>query len=690
MGQLSSAGGIALVVPGYFVCAGILLYTAIIAAVPGLHRGRQAVYLAFAATCLCSAGISFATGSYYLAESVAGAIDAQRWATTASGLGLLSLFVFVSLYTEARDMRRWHLAAALLAVALAAATFTLPLGTRFRSVDAFAYLHLPWGESLFVLQGKAGISNLALRAFGLTVLGWSLWRLRALGLTGQRRDATVLAFYLLVLVGVSFQGAMIDFGLWQTFYWMPFVLVGLAMLMGVNLVIGLRDQNVALARAVRTDELTALPNRRALHDRLQRILASSPPDRFGAVLECDLDHFKVINDALGHEVGDRLLRQVSERLAATARDRALVARVGGNTFMALTDASFATEAEARAAIEALAADLARAIASPFDVDERSLGVAASLGIATFGTREATPAEVIARADGAVELAKRRGRNNLQAFAPQMQQAAEQRFRMVDGLRRAIERGELELRYQPLVDAGARAFGAEALLRWTSADLGEVSPARFIPVAEESGLIHELGEWTLRHGCERLAAWQAAGGFDGYLSVNVSPWQLAHPQFVARLRGLVEAHRIARGRLALEITESAVLFDATEAVAKLREIRALGVQVALDDFGTGYSSLALIKDLPLDIIKIDRSFVHDLAAGANRHLTRVIVAVGAELGLGVIAEGVETAAERESLSALGCSRFQGYLFARPMREPDFLRWLAAAPSSRPGATSVAAE
>jgi EAL domain-containing protein (putative c-di-GMP-specific phosphodiesterase class I) len=205
----------------------------------------------------------------------------------------------------------------------------------------------------------------------------------------------------------------------------------------------------------------------------------------------------------------------------------------------------------------------------------------------------------------------------------------------------------------------------------------VPPATFIPIAEETGLIHEMGEWSLHTACEQLTAWRRErAGFAGPLSVNVSPWQLAHPQFVARLRGIVGAHHLEPGDLTLEITESAVMLDTADVVAKLDEVRAMGIHVALDDFGTGYSSLALIKDLPLDAIKIDQSFVRHLDQGANRHLTRVIVAIGEELRLRVVAEGVESQAERASLIDLGCTRFQGYLFARPMAEPDLQRWLAA--------------
>jgi EAL domain-containing protein (putative c-di-GMP-specific phosphodiesterase class I) len=210
------------------------------------------------------------------------------------------------------------------------------------------------------------------------------------------------------------------------------------------------------------------------------------------------------------------------------------------------------------------------------------------------------------------------------------------------------------------------------------------------VAEETGLIHALGEWSLREGCGCLARWHAAGAaFDGHLSINVSPWQLARPDFVDRLCETLEATRVEPGHLTLEITESAVLFDVSETVAKLKQIRPLGVRIALDDFGTGYSSLALIKDLPLDAIKIDQSFVRHLEEGANKHLIRVAVAIGAELGLEIIAEGVETAAEVEALAGLGCTRLQGYFLGRPMPAAQFEAWLASRAAGMPLAERVSA-
>src|SRR5688572_6624701 len=695
MGALSSTTGIALVVPGYFICAGILLFAAVVAVVLGVYRGRASLYFAFAAACVASAGTAVATASSYLADSVAGAIAAQRYLATATLLVTASLVAFIALYTEARGQRGWlALLGALIAVAVGANHF-LPNGLRFVSIESFGWIHLPWGESLFRIEGVAGAWSIFYRVVTAAVGAWSLWQLARFYKEGHRRAATLLAFCIVVLLFASLQGALIDFGHLRTFHYSGFALVGLALVAGAGLMVRLHEQNAELhatagqlraenelrreaeamirERAYR-DGLTGLPNRVYVQDHLAAFLAGGTAPAFGAVLVLDIDHFKVVNDGLSHEVGDELLREVSVRLREVAPAGAMLARVGGDEFLLVLEQTSPSEGEMRTRIEVLAADVTRAFSRPLGAGERSLNLFSSIGVATFEVPGTSPADILQRAGMALSRAKKRGRNNTQRFVPDMQRHAAERFRIVEGLRRAVDAGELELRYQPVVSVEGVAAGAEALMRW-HAPGGEVSPGRFIPIAEETGLIHALGEWSLRQGCLKLAGWAREGrGFDGYLSINVSPWQLARPDFVSRTRAVVEASGVQPTRLCLEITESAVLFDLEDTVSKLRELRPLGVRIALDDFGTGYSSLALLKDLPLDAIKIDQSFVRRIDEGANKHLVRVVVAIGAELGLDVIAEGIETETERQRLADLGVTRMQGFLFARPMPEDEFLRWL----------------
>ena len=700
IGQLSSDSGIAIVVPAYFVCAGILLYTGIVSAILGMYRGRAPVHLAFALTCFMSAIMSFSFSSYYLASSVHGGVEAQRWVAAASIVFLLGLFLFVGIFTEARRMRRVYAGAAVLAAIFVVATFTLPYGTRWSAVQSYGWMYMPWGESLFRLNGEVGAWYYALRAVSLAVVVWTVSRLLQLHRSGRRRDALVLAIYIVVLFASSVQGALIDRGWIETFHTVPVALVGLALLMSVSLGIRMREENLKLediaARLAEendrrreaeaqmrerafTDGVTGLRNRLFVQDRLCGLLDCGPEKAHGAVLLCDFDHFKVVNDALSHGVGDDLLREAALRLTRLAGAEASVVNMGADAFMIVPDRLFDQPAEAQARIEELARDATREMSRPFVIGERSVSLTASAGVATFASRSGTATEVIGRAEMALERAKKRGRNNTQSFVPSLQSESAERFRVIEGLRQAIDAGELALHYQPQLDTSGALVGAEALMRWTSKSMGNVPPSTFIPVAEETGLIHALGEWSLREGCTCLAKWRRKGAaFDGHLSINVSPWQLARPEFVDRLCETLEATHVEPGHLTLEITESAVLFDVNETVAKLRQIRPLGVRIALDDFGTGYSSLALIKDLPLDAIKIDQSFVRHLQEGANKHLIRVVVAIGAELGLEIIAEGVETAGELDALAALGCTRLQGYFLGRPMPAAQFEAWLAERP------------
>jgi diguanylate cyclase (GGDEF)-like protein len=700
---------LSLVVPADFVCAGILLYTGIISLILGLQRRVAPLNLAFAATCLFSAALTLGLASYYLATTMTGAIEAMRWASAASILFVVSMLAFVALYTEVEDMAQVYAVGATVVLVFTAANFATPHGLRFSRVDSFSWLHLPWGESLFRVHGEVGAWNIGFRVFAVAVVAWGVWRLLAQFRRGRRRDALALAAYLLILLGVSIQGGAIDRGWSESFYYIPFALVGLALLMGVNLVMRLREQHAALEQTAArlqeenerrrdaesrirerafTDGLTGLPNRAFVQERIASQIELGAEGSHGAVLLCDLDHFKVINDALSHELGDEILKAVARRVAEVARAEATAARMDGNAFMLVLEDLHPDEAGVRARVEALAADVARALAQPIELGEHSIALSASTGLATFPARATTAAEVIGQADLALQRAKKRGRSNPQAFEPAFRRQAAERFQVVDGLRRALGTPELALHFQPQVALDGSLAGAEALLRWTSPSMGRVPPSTFIPIAEETGLIHALGEWSLRAGCECLAKWkEEKRPVGGHLSINVSPWQLARPEFVDRLADIVEASEVEPDRLTLEITESAILFDVAETVAKLRQIRSLGVRIALDDFGTGYSSLALLKDLPLDEIKIDQSFVRDIEDGANRHLVRVVVAIGAELGMQVVAEGVETPAARDALAALGCTCFQGYLFGRPMPQAAFEDWLRARESGRPLAQSL---
>ncbi len=417
------------------------------------------------------------------------------------------------------------------------------------------------------------------------------------------------------------------------------------------------------------DPLTRLPNRRLLMDRLgQALVASERNGQYGAIVMLDLDHFKELNDTRGHESGDRLLVEVAARLCAAARVADTVARLGGDEFIVMVEELGrdleTAESEVAQIAEAIRARLAQAYdadgAEPFDVS-------ASLGVTLFRGREVSAEVCIKQADIALYQAKDAGRNAVRYFSPAMQSAVEMRAALQSAIRRGLEHDEFMLFYQPQVDRDGAVVGAEALLRWQRADGSLVLPGTFIAAAEASGLIVDLGRWALREACMQLRAWSDDPATQARtMSVNISARQFYRHDFVAEVLRALHDTGADASRLRLELTEGALLERMDDAVATMRRLIANGVSFSLDDFGTGYSSLAYLKRLPVREVKIDRSFVEDMADDVNdRAIVRAVLAMAHALNLEVVAEGVEHDAQRALLLQAGCETFQGYLFGRPL-------------------------
>jgi diguanylate cyclase (GGDEF)-like protein/PAS domain S-box-containing protein len=429
-----------------------------------------------------------------------------------------------------------------------------------------------------------------------------------------------------------------------------------------------------LNRVAFSDPLTNLPNRQLFLERLEQALERGAREqRQVAVLFVDLDNFKLINDSLGHAEGDRLLKEVASRLDARvgATGRGIVARFGGDEFTVLLE-----EGAARAGN--LAEQLADVLRAPLVLGGRDVFISASIGVAVSTTGETGAEELVQNADVAMYRAKSSGKACYAVFTPSMNADALERLEVDTDLRRALASGELRLNYQPIVtlDDG-EIHEVEALLRWEHPRRGLVSPAEFIPVAEETGLIVPIGQWVLEQACEQARLWdhELPQRAPIRISVNLSARQFQHPDLVADIRSALERAGLQPQRLTLEITETAVMQDADAAVATLRALKSLGVHIAIDDFGTGYSSLSYLRRFPVDTLKIDRSFVHGLGQDEqNAAIVRSIVALASALRLSVIGEGIENPAERAELRALGCDLGQGYLFARPMAAQDLSRFL----------------
>lgn len=421
------------------------------------------------------------------------------------------------------------------------------------------------------------------------------------------------------------------------------------------------------------DALTDLPNRRLLMNRLQAEMAGSARTRlYGAVLFIDLDKFKTINDVLGHGVGDQMLVQVATRIQACVRATDTVARLGGDEFVVLLPALDLDADGASHTTAQVAEKIRLALTAPFHLRGSPHHSSPSIGVSLF-RGDADSADVLLRqADMAMYKAKDAGRNTLRFFSAAMQLAVETHAALDADLRHALARGELRLHYQVQVDAEARALGAEALVRWVHPTRGTVSPLQFIAIAEESSLILDIGGWVLERACEQLARWCSSPRLCHLtLAVNVSARQFHQGDFVPTVAAALARHPFDSSRLKLELTESVVLKDVADMVAKMRALRELGVSLSMDDFGTGYSSLSYLKQLPLDQIKIDQTFVRDITTDpTDAVMVKTIIDLARNFHLHVIAEGVETQAQLDFLQLHGCVAYQGYLFSKPVPIGDF--------------------
>ncbi len=429
------------------------------------------------------------------------------------------------------------------------------------------------------------------------------------------------------------------------------------------------------------DTLTSLPNRALFHQRLQRSLVHA--QRFNeqlAVLLLDLDRFKNVNDTLGHNAGDRVVQALAGRLNGCLREVDTLARMGGDEFGVLIEQVSDTRF-----VGSVARKLLQAIAAPLTVDGQEYNMTASIGISTCPADGSDAATLLRNADIAMYRAKERGKNNAQFYAAAMNAHSMARLSLETGLRHALERGEFLLYYQPKVDIGSgRISGMEALVRWMrpQADRGEgkasmVSPADFIPLAEETGLIEPIGAWVLKTACECNRAWQRLGMPALRVAVNLSARQFVQANLVSDVARVLDASGLAPGSLELEITESMVMDNPEQAIRTLRQLKSMGIALAIDDFGTGYSSLGYLKRFPIDNIKIDRSFIKDIPGNSDdATITRTIIDMTHNLRLKVVAEGVETEAQLDFLREHGCDEMQGYYFSRPLAEDAFLKLVQA--------------
>ncbi|MEO7072166.1 MAG: EAL domain-containing protein [Rhodanobacter sp.] len=684
---------------GLLAAAAVALGVSLQFSVTSLRPPRNSMHLAFAILCLCLATLALANIALDNATTSAQAILAVRWMCAASVLSFPAMVWFVGDYTGSPVRGIALTAVSAVTLVFFVANLYSPSSLLYSEARLGGPTRLPWGEVLSSIEGTPSGWGITFHALTYGVFAWALhrgiqqWRHR------NRTAGLLLCICLAAQLLALLWGDIVVDAMGHPYpYLDAFAFQSFVLLMGLSLATQLNSRTLQLERAMRElrseaetrreaevdlrhvayhDALTGLPNRpRALYMLADMDADAVQSGMHGAVLMIDLDNFKTINDSLGHQVGDRVLEAIADALLAAAPTDATVARLGGDEFVMLLGALDSDPDAAAALAIDVARHLVARLALPLAIDSRMLNVGASIGVAVFPDAGKGPADVLRCADIALYAAKDAGRSRAELFLPQMQRAADARLELERGLATAVENAELSLRFQPLVSCDGALAGAEVLLRWQHPLLGAVMPATFIPIAEETGLIHGIGAWVIAQSCHRMREWQQRGvDFGGRLAVNVSPWQLANPQFVQQVEAQVRGAGVDPSALTLELTESALLDDFDAALDTLQQLSAVGFRLALDDFGTGYSSLAYLQRLPLDELKIDQSFIRLLQPSTVDPLAAFIIDVGRRLGMLTVAEGVETAEQKALLEALGCDLLQGYLISKPLTETEYLAWLA---------------
>jgi len=504
---------------------------------------------------------------------------------------------------------------------------------------------------------------------GMHYTGMAAARFPADSWCGAARDGGVPTQWLAVLVVVA-----------------TVAIMGIALIVSVldrqmhlrtrHLAISLARANEELVQAALHDPLTKLPNRVLLQDRIEQAIEKAKRKQESlAVMFLDLDGFKSVNDAYGHQAGDLLLADVATRIRGLLRSQDTLSRLGGDEFVLVAPSTDPDDAAV------VAQRILDAVSLPIQAQGIDVQVTASIGIAMYPSDGVTERDLMAHADAAMYHTKDNGRNGYTFFAPSMNISAHQQLKLLNDLRRAVERNELVLHYQPKFAApDYRMAGVEALLRWQHPDMGLLPPGAFIAAAERSGLILSLGEWVLDEACRQLHAWDTAGHDVPTIAVNLSPLQFSSPSLVETVRDTLARHALDPTRLTLEITETTAMRDADASVGILDELTRMGVRISIDDFGTGYSSLLYLKRLPATELKIDRAFVRELESNADdAAIVASIVALGRTLNLKVVAEGVETPGQQQQLRQLGCDFYQGYLLGEPVAADRLVHTRHAAPA-----------
>lgn len=643
---------------------------------------NKKIYISFSILSLCVGVYQFYSAVYYDAQSINEVIFALKIQLYAAMLFFVVLYVFLSEYTSTQTNRRVVIFLAVIFGIGSLMNFVLPYGLRFETINSVSTFSLPWGEVLRTYYGKQNLWLMPLRMLAFGILIWGIWKAIVHLKTSFFEAIGLIGFILLMCASIA-SAWMIDNHKWEFFYTAGFAFFFLVLGMKVSLILRLikqkkeleittaklREENILRQKAQEDliftadhDDLTGLPNRRVVLERLdQAIKQAEIASLQVAVLLLDIDHFREVNDSLGHIIGDRVLRTIADKLKNHIREADTLARLGGDEFCILIPLINTPE-------DAMlyAKKLLTIYDEPIMIDGHDLFISCSIGISVFPYDGMTPIEMLRNVDSAMYKAKQ-DRNNYQFYTEDMTKHAIDYIALENDLRRALENEEFIVYYQPQIDGRTdRLIGLEALIRWNHPEKGIVSPGVYIPFATKKGLIIAIDRYVLKVGMHQLKNWYDAGLNPGVLAFNLTYKQMIQSDFIDYVNALMQQTQCHPEWLEFEVTEGEIMERPEEAIHLLQQLHEMGIKIAIDDFGTGYSSLSYLKKLPVDKLKIDQSFVRDLPnCSEDVAVVNAIIALAESLNLEIIAEGVETDEQKEFLVENGCNDIQGYLYGRPM-------------------------
>jgi len=683
--------------PLLWIGSGISLFAGLLFGLFGLLRRQEQVFLAFGGLSILLGIYMMFSAQWYQAESVGSIARIARIEMAIICLVYPTFVWFIGLYINNTLFPKFLLAVSGIFGALFIINLFSPYSFLYEEISFAEPIQFPWGES--VNKYNTPIRPIAWFYYAATysIFIWAVYRSVASWIKAHNTRALSIIIYLVIQMLVVIHAELIDNLNLQSVYLGEIAFLILVLMVGTTLVQEVRARSESLEKSVKElqeetarreeyeqqlrymahhDSLTDLPNRWALPNQLTALFNSEAGKNCCcAILLIDLDNFKLINNSLGHDLGDQLLLMIAERLKVIAADGCLPVRLGGDEFAILYGGLSCHTEEAQKAAVLKAQSICDEILKPYRIAEHELVISACIGIDIFNEESKALTEIMKHADMALYRAKSTGPGSIEVYAPSLKKEADRRLVIDKGMRDAIENGQIDVYFQPQVDTEDRVIGVEALARWRHPTLGDIAPDEFIPVSEETGLIHALGEIVLRKSCQYLKSWEGDGQLaPPRISVNVSPWQLETNGFVKIVKGVLADTDVDASRLNMEITESTFMREIKSISRKMDELSELGITFSIDDFGTGYSALAWLKKLPLHELKIDRMFVKDMAVTRHDRFVETILAIAKQMDLQAVAEGVETTPQRMALLAMGCQCFQGNLISVPLPEEKLLVWM----------------